>query len=62
MEVPLISAMIQTIFREGLENKGFIEERTEGIKELKERISAFQPEASGMKDANKTELEKAARI
>ncbi len=62
MEVSLISAMIQTIFREGLENKGFIEERTEGIKELKERISAFKPEAFGMKDANKTELEKAARI
>jgi predicted molibdopterin-dependent oxidoreductase YjgC len=62
MEVSLISAMIQTIFREGLENKGFIEEKTEGIKELKERISAFQPEASGMKEANKTELEKAARI
>jgi NADH-quinone oxidoreductase subunit G len=62
MEVSLISAMIQTIFREGLENKGFIEEKTEGINELKERISAFQPEASGMKEANKTELEKAARI
>jgi predicted molibdopterin-dependent oxidoreductase YjgC len=62
MEVPLISAMIQTIFREGLENKGFIEERTDGIKELKERISAFQPEASGMKETNRTELEKAARI
>jgi len=62
MEVSMISAMIQTIFREGLENKGFIEERTEGIKELKERISAFQPEASGMKETNKTELEKAARI
>ena len=62
MEVFLINGMIQTIFREGLENKGFIEERTEGIKELKERISAFQPEASGLKESNKTELEKAARI
>jgi predicted molibdopterin-dependent oxidoreductase YjgC len=62
MEVSLISTMIQTIFREGLENKGFIEERTEGIKELKERISAFRPDASGMKEANRTKLEKAARI
>ena len=62
MEVSLINAMIQTIFKEGLEDKSFIEERTEGIKELKAKISAFQPDASGMIEANKTELEKAARI
>ena len=40
MEVPLINAMIQTILKEGLEDKKFIEERTEGIKELREKISA----------------------
>ena len=62
MEVHLLNAMIQTIFKEGLEDKGFIEERTEGIKELKEKISSFQPEASGMTEANKNEVEKAARI
>ncbi len=62
MEVSLINAMIQTIFKEGLEDKGFIEEKVEGINELKEKISAFQPEASGMTEANKTEVEKAARI
>jgi predicted molibdopterin-dependent oxidoreductase YjgC len=62
MEISLINAMIQTIFKKGLEDKGFIEERTEGIKELREEISTFQPEASGMTEANKTEVEKAARI
>jgi predicted molibdopterin-dependent oxidoreductase YjgC len=62
MEVSLINTMIQTIFKEGLEDKGFIEEKTEGIKELREKISAFQSEASGMTEANKNEIEKAARI
>ena len=62
MEVPLIHAMIQTIFKEGLEDKGFIEEKVEGINELKEKISAFQPEVSGMTEANRTEVAKAARI
>ena len=62
IEISLINAMIQTIFKEGLEDKGFIEERAEGIKELREEISTFQPEASGMTEANKTEVEKAARI
>jgi predicted molibdopterin-dependent oxidoreductase YjgC len=61
-EVPLLNAMVQTILKEGLEDKGFIEERTEGIKELKEKISVFQPEDSGMTEANKNEVEKAARI
>jgi predicted molibdopterin-dependent oxidoreductase YjgC len=54
--------MIQTIFKEGLEDKKFIQERTDGITELKEKIAAFQPEASGMREVNKNEAEKAARI
>ena len=62
MEVPILNTMIQTIFKEGLEDKSFIEGRTDGIKELKEMISSFQPEASGMKEINKNEAEKAARI
>ncbi len=61
-EVSLINAMIQTIFREGLEDKGFIEERTEGIEELRKKISVFQPEASGLTKVNKSEIEKASRV
>jgi len=47
MEASLLNAMIESIFKEGLEDKGFIEERTEGIKDLREKISTFQPETSG---------------
>jgi predicted molibdopterin-dependent oxidoreductase YjgC len=57
MEVQLINKMIRTIFKEGLEDKGFIEEKTEGIKELRERISALQSETPEL-----MEVEKAARI
>jgi predicted molibdopterin-dependent oxidoreductase YjgC len=54
--------MIQTIIRERLEDKNFIEEKTEGIKELREKITAFQPESYGMNEASRNEAEKAARI
>jgi predicted molibdopterin-dependent oxidoreductase YjgC len=62
MEVSILTTMIQTIFKEGLEDKKFIQERTDGITELKEKIATFQPEVSGMKEVNKNEAEKAARI
>jgi NADH-quinone oxidoreductase subunit G len=62
MEVPIFNTMIQTIFKENLEDKIFIEERTEGIKELREKISVFKPEASGMTEGIRKEVEKAARI
>ena len=61
MEASLLNAMIQSIFKESLEDKGFIEERTEGIKDLREKISTFQPETSGMNEVIKTKIEKAAR-
>jgi predicted molibdopterin-dependent oxidoreductase YjgC len=54
--------MIQTIFKEGLENKDFIKEKTEGMEELKKQISVFQPEFSEKTDACKDVIEKAARI
>ena len=61
-EIHFLNAMIQTIFKEGLENRDFVKERTEGIEELRTQISAFQPELSEKSDANKNEIEKAARI
>ncbi len=60
-EIHLLNAMLQTIFKEGLENKDFIHERTEGIEELRKQISAFQPEFSQGTGVNKKEIEKAAR-
>jgi len=56
MEVSLMNAMIQTIFKEGLEDKVFIEARTEGIRDLREKITALQT-SGGKKD----EIERAAR-
>ncbi len=61
-EIHFLNAMIQTIFKEGLENRDFIEERTEGVEELRKQISAFQPEFSQRTDIHKNEIQKAARI
>ncbi len=55
--VSLINAMIQTILREGLEDKRFVEERTDGMRELKDRIALLST-----LETNKEEAEKAARI
>jgi predicted molibdopterin-dependent oxidoreductase YjgC len=54
MEVSVINAMIQTILNEGLENQSFVQERTEGIEELKKKQFKVEPEV-------KEEVERAAR-
>jgi predicted molibdopterin-dependent oxidoreductase YjgC len=61
-EIHFINAMIQTIFKEGLENRDFIKDKTEGIEELRKQISSFQPDFSEKTDVYKNEIEKAARI
>ena len=61
-EAHILNAMVQTIFKEDLENKDFIKERTEGIEELRKEISVPQPESSERPEKNKNEIEKAARI
>ncbi len=68
MEVSLLNAMIGTILREGLEDKNFIAEKTQGIEELKEKM-ATSPISPTSKDewlgsfpeAKRGEIEKAAR-
>ena len=60
-EIHLLNAMIQTIFKESLENRDFIKERTEGIEGLRKQISPFQTEFSEGAKGNKNEIEKAAR-
>jgi predicted molibdopterin-dependent oxidoreductase YjgC len=60
-EIHFLNAMIQTIFKEGLENEDLIKDRTEGIEELRKQISTFQPEFSEGAEGNKNEIEKAAR-
>jgi NADH-quinone oxidoreductase subunit G len=65
MEVSLLNAMIGTILREGLEDKGFIAEKTRGIEELKKKMVASptsKDEWVGiLPEAKKAEIEKAAR-
>jgi len=57
MEVSLINTMIETILKEGLEDKGFIEERTEGIERLREKQAKVQVQVQV-----KVEVERAARV
>jgi len=52
--VSLVNAMVQITLKEGLEDKGFIEERTEGIEELRKKQTEVQVEDKG-------EVGKAAR-
>jgi predicted molibdopterin-dependent oxidoreductase YjgC len=56
-EVSTLNAMIQTILKTGLEDKKFIEEKTEGIKELKERMAALEPF-----EGNREKMEAAAKL
>ncbi len=59
MELSLLNGMIGTILKEGLENKEFVKERTEGIGALREKIVSL---GSGFSRAKKEEVERAARI
>ncbi len=56
-EVSILNAMIQTILRKGFEDKSFIEEKTEGLEKLKERMAALESF-----EGNRDEMEEAATI
>ena len=65
MEVSLLNAMIGTILREGIEDKSFIAEKTQGIEELKRKMAASSESERDwlgtLSEAKKTEIERAAR-
>jgi predicted molibdopterin-dependent oxidoreductase YjgC len=62
MEVSLVNGMIRTILREGLEDKEFIEKRTEGIEALREKAALPESEATGtLLETEKKELGRAVR-
>jgi predicted molibdopterin-dependent oxidoreductase YjgC len=61
MEVSLLNAMVGTVLREGLEDKGFIKEKTQGIEELKKKMATSDESLKNLPEAKKTEIEKAAR-
>jgi NADH-quinone oxidoreductase subunit G len=61
-EVALLNAMVGTIFKEGLEDKGFIKEKTEGIEDLRKKRDSLQAEGTGTFPENKrVDIENAAR-
>jgi formate dehydrogenase alpha subunit len=61
--VPVFSAMAQVIIREGLANKKFILDRTEGFEQFKEDIEKFTPEfAESVSGVNRELICQAARI
>lgn len=43
-DIPLLNGLMHIIIKEGLEDKAFIEERTENFEELKEVVAAYNPE------------------
>lgn len=61
MEVSLLNAIIGTILREGLEDKKFITEKTQGIEELRKKMAAPDESLGTLPETKKTEIEKAAR-
>ena len=65
MEVNLLNAITGTILREGLEDQGFIEERTEGIGELREKqreyLEYLETLSEEEKAKVKVDVERAAR-
>jgi formate dehydrogenase major subunit/formate dehydrogenase alpha subunit len=59
----LLNAMARVIVKDGLANREFIEERTEGFEEWKGSLEEFTPEyAAGITGVPKEEIIKAARL
>ena len=62
-DVPLFNAMAHVILREGLENRAFIEERTEGIEALRQAVESWTPErAAPVTGVPAEEIAAAARL
>jgi formate dehydrogenase major subunit/formate dehydrogenase alpha subunit len=62
-DVALLNGIANVIITEGLENKDYIIEKTEGFEEWKKTISSFTPEmASKITGVPKEEIIKAARL
>jgi formate dehydrogenase alpha subunit len=62
-DVALINGLMHVIVRDGLEDKKFIRERTEGFEELEKKIKEYPPEkVSRVTGVDAATLEKAARF
>ena len=62
-DVALINGLMHVIIRDGLENKEFIQERTEGFEELRQLVEKYTPEVvETITGVPKADLETAARL
>ena len=62
-DVALCNAIVHVIIREGLEDKEYIEKRTQGFEYLKEMVEKYTPEyASEITGVAAEDIEKAARL
>jgi formate dehydrogenase alpha subunit len=62
-DVALINGLMHVIIRDGLEEKKFIRERTEGFDELRQLVEGFTPEVvEAITGVPKADLEAAARL
>ncbi len=62
-DVALLGAMAHVILRDGLENRAFLAERTEGIDALREHARRFTPEwAAELTGVPAADIERAARL
>jgi len=62
-DVALLNAMMQVIIEEGLEDRDFIERRTQGFDDLKQTVAAYAPErAAGITGVSADHIRRAARL
>ncbi len=62
-DVCLLNGVMNVILREGLEDKGFIRERTEGFEEFKKKVEQYPPDkVQEICGVDIEELQKAARM
>jgi len=62
-DVALINGLMYVIIRDGLENREFIRERTEGYEELRQLVGKYTPEAvEAITGVPKCDIEAAARL
>ncbi len=62
-DVALLNGLMHVIIRDGLENKEFIRERTEGFEELRQLVERYTPEVvEAITGVSKADIEAAARL
>ncbi len=61
--IPLLNGLVQVILSEGWENREFIEKRTEGIEELREKVAEYDPDrVEKITGVSKDRIREAARL